>query len=89
MATEMAIRVSNGPAKDLLRVHAEHSNWDEPAVRYLRRKPNGSAKTDRLHLEDNDKVAFEFGSTQVTIHAVEDHVEIVLRHVLPQGAMAA
>lgn len=89
MPNEMAIRLSDGPADELVRIHTEHTDWDEPDVRYLRRKPNGKAKILRPQAADEDKVVFEFGTVEVVIRAVEDHVEIVLRHLRPRAALAA
>jgi hypothetical protein len=86
---QMSIRVSDGPADELVRLHTEHTDWDAPDVRYLRRRPPGIASTLGLHTASNDRVVFVFGSFEVTVRAVEDHIEIVLRPIPPGVAQAA
>jgi hypothetical protein len=86
---QMTFQLSNGPADDLIRLHAEHTDWDEPDVRYLRRKPNGKPKTLQLYAVGPCEAAFEFGNIEVTIRAIDDHIEIVLRTLPPRVALAA
>lgn len=88
MHPSMRIRLSDGPIQGHVRLHTERDDVEEPDVRYLRRKKSEKQPILRLHPADED-VVFTFGNVEVVIHAVEDHVEIVLRHVQPQGRQAA
>jgi hypothetical protein len=85
----MTFRLSDGPVDDLIRLHAKHTDWDEPDVRYLRRKPNGKPETLQPCAAGPHEVAFEFGNIEVAIRAVEDHVEIALRPLPPKVTLAA
>ncbi|GEM_PF-3992860 len=89
MPHEMAIRLSNGPVDELVRLHTERTDWDEPDVRYLRRKLNGAAKNPQPHAAGEDTVVFEFGNVEVTVHAIEDHIQVVLRRCPRPIALAA
>ena len=89
MHRTMKIRVSEAPVAHHIRLHTERDDWDEPDVRYLRPKTNEQPSTLPLHPVDEDRVVFEFGNIEVTIRAVADHVEIVLRHLPSRVAIAA
>ena len=89
MHPSMRIRLSEGPINGHIRLHTERDDSEQPDVRYLRRRKSEKPPALRLHHTDEDKVVFEFGNVEVVIHAIEDHVEIVLRHVPPRVAQAA
>jgi hypothetical protein len=84
----MTIRLSDAPMTDHVRLHTERYDWDAPDVRYLLRKKTGRHLHVPLRHADED-VVFHFCNVEVTIRAVEDHVEILLRHVPPRAALAA
>ncbi len=83
MTKTHAIRLSDGPADGLVRIHAESSDWDEPDVRYVRRKSRRSKpNTIRLYApEEEEDLVLVFGGVRVLIRAAEDHVEIVLQEL--------
>jgi hypothetical protein len=84
----MMIRLSDAPVCDHLRLHTERYDWDAPDVRYLQRKKTAMQPPVRPHHAD-EAVVFLFCNVEVTIRAVENHVEILLRHVLPRAGLAA
>jgi hypothetical protein len=84
----MMFRLSDAAAADLVRLHTERYDWDAPDVRYLLRKKAGKHPPVPPHHADED-VVFLFCGVEVTIRAVEDHVEVHLRHVPPRVAIAA
>ena len=81
MTSEMAIQLSDGPADGFVRIHTEHSDWDEPEVRYLRRDRPGRREPVPLRLhrpDDNEEVVLAMGNIHVRIHADEDCIRIAL-----------
>lgn len=81
MSQKMAIRLSDGPADRLVRIHTEHSEWDEPEVRYLRRREDARDRVQALKLLDpngTEEIVMAFGNIRVRIHADDDHIRIAL-----------
>ena len=44
----MSMHLSDGPTEGLVRIHTERTDWDEPDVRYLQRKPHPATPGLRL-----------------------------------------
>jgi hypothetical protein len=89
MPSEMAIRVSDGPTHGLVRIYTEQTAWDEPDARYLRRKPIGKTKSPPQECLGENQVVFEFGNVQVSLRAVNDHVEVFLCRLPVRFGVAA
>ncbi len=88
MMPSMMFRLSDDPMTDHVRLHTERPDWGAPDVRYLRREKASEHPPAPPHHADED-VVFLFCGVEVTIRAVEDHVEVHLRHVPPRVAIAA
>lgn len=81
MPNEMGIRLSDGPAGQLVRIHTEQNSWDEPDVRYLRRKLSLRDGPSPLCLQNpggSEEFVVTFGGVSVKILAGEDHIQIAL-----------
>lgn len=81
MTQTMAIRLSEGPADRLVRLHTEHPDWDEPEVRYLRRRDDLPDRVRALRLHDPDgseEIVLAFGDVHVCICADDDHIRIAV-----------
>src|SRR5262249_37918030 len=88
MLPSMTIRLSDAPVADHVRLHTERYDWDAPDVRYLLRKKTGRHPPVPPQHADED-VVFLFCDVEVTVRAVEDRVEVLLRHVPQRAALAA
>ena len=79
MSSEMTIQLSEGPADQLVRIHTERTDWDEPEVRYLRRNRPSQALLRPLrayHPEGSEEIVMAFGSVHVRILADEERIQI-------------
>lgn len=84
MTNQMAIRLSDGPVDKHVRVQTEQTGWDEPSVRYIKRKEQTHARPSPLHIHKPDSSedhVLTFGNVQVHIHADEDQIRIVLNEL--------
>jgi hypothetical protein len=81
MPNQLAIRLSDGPADQLVRIHTERTDWDEPEVRYLRRNRPGRGMPRPLRLyqpDGSEEIVMAFGNVHVRIYANEDNIQIAL-----------
>jgi serine/threonine protein kinase len=80
MANELAIQLSDGPTQELVRIHTDRTDWGEPDVRYLRRKPPTRSRSKNLDFSQrNEEFILTFGNVRLWIQAEEDQIRIVLR----------
>lgn len=89
MSERMAIHLSDGPADRLVRIHTEHSEWDEPDIRYLRRRGGLNERVRALRLcgvDGTEEIVLAFGGIRVRIHADDDHIRISLCDASPPPA---
>ena len=84
MSNELAIRLSDCPVDNLVRIHTEQSDHDEPKVSYLRRNRQCLSNRMPLRIHDPDgheEFVLAIGKVHVRIHADEDHIRIELCEV--------
>jgi hypothetical protein len=79
MRNHLAIQLCNGPMKDLVRIHTEHTDSDRPDVRYIRRRTADSRNTLPFRNHDvpsPDEIVLAIGKVYLRIHADEEQVRI-------------
>ncbi len=81
MKNHMLLRLTAGPINGHIRAHTERDGWDEPEVYYLRRQKGARLQPIRLHNSSEDKLTLEFANVEVTVTAIEEHIEIVFREI--------